>query len=72
MGWSMGLYAEVSYENGLFELHLLIDNKDKKGQSRYWYLTVSGTNIIESRDSKLSYVSNFIKIEYEDEEIWKK
>lgn len=71
-GWSMVLYAEVSYENGLFELHLLIDNKDKKGQSRYWYLTVSGTSIIECRDSKLSYVSNFIKIEYEDEEIWKK
>ena len=36
-GWSMVLYAEVSYENGLFEIHLMIDNKDKKGQRNYWY-----------------------------------
>ena len=65
-GWSMVLYAEVSYENGLFELHLMIDNKDKKGQSKYWYLTVRGTSIIECKGSYLSYVPDFIKVEYKD------
>ena len=53
-GWSMVLYAEVSYENGLFELHLMIDNKDKKGQSKYWYLTVRGISILECKGSYLS------------------
>lgn len=66
-GWSMVLYAEVSYEDGLFVIHLMVDNKDKIGQSKYWYLTVQGTSIVECRGSKLSYVPNFIKIEYEDE-----
>lgn len=65
-GWSMVLYAEVSYENGLFALHLMIDNKDKKGQSKYWYLTVQGTSIIECKGSYLSYVPDFVKVEYKD------
>ena len=65
-GWSMVLYAEVSYENGLFVLHLMIDNKDKKGQSKYWYLTVQGTNIIECKGSYLSYIPDFVKVEYCD------
>jgi hypothetical protein len=65
-GWSMVLYAEVSYENGLFVLHLMIDNKDKIGQSKYWYLTVQGTSIIECKGSYLSYVPDFVKVEYKD------
>ncbi len=65
-GWSMVLYAEVSYENGLFILHLMIDNKDKIGQSKYWYLTVQGTSIIECKGSYLSYVPDFVKVEYSD------
>ena len=54
--WSMVTKAEISYENSSFILHLLIDNKNKKGESKYWYLTVKGTNILECKDSKLSYV----------------
>ena len=65
-GWSMVLYAEVGYENGLFVLHLMIDNKDKIGQSKYWYLTLQGTSIIECRGSYLSYVPDFVKVEYSD------
>lgn len=65
-GWSMVLYAEVSYENGLFEIHLMIDNKDKKGQSNYWYLTVQGTSILECKGGYLSYIPDFVKIEYKD------
>ena len=65
-GWSMVLYAEVSYENGLFGIHLMIDNKDKKGKSKYWYLTVQGTSIIECKGSYLSYVPDFVKVEYKD------
>ena len=65
-GWSMVLYAEVSYENELFEIHLMIDNKDKKGQSKYWYLTIHGTNILECKGSCLSHVPSFINIEYKD------
>ena len=65
-GWNMVLYAEVSYENGLFGIHLMIDNKDEKGQSKYWYLTVQGTSIIECRGSYLSYVPDFVKVEYKD------
>ena len=65
-GWSMVLYAEVSYENGVFAIHLLLDNKDKKGQSKYWYLTVQGTSIIECKGSYLSYVPDLIKVEYKD------
>ena len=67
-GWSMVLYAEVSYENGLFVLHLMIDSKDKIGQSKYWYLTVQGTSIIECRGGYLSYIPDFIKMEYTDQE----
>ena len=63
-GWSMVLYAEVSYENGLFGIHLMIDNKDKKGQSKYWYLTVQGTSILECKGSYLSYIPDFVKVEY--------
>ena len=63
-GWSMVLYAEVSCENGLFGIHLMIDNKDKKGQSKYWYLTVQGTSIIECKGSYLSYIPDFVKVEY--------
>lgn len=66
-GWSMVLYAEVSYENGLFAINLMIDNKDKKGQSKYWYLTVRGTSIIECRGGCcLSYIPDFVKVEYKD------
>lgn len=57
-GWSMVMNAEVSYNNGLFELHLLMDNLNKKGQSKLWYLTVSGTDIIECKGSNLSYTLN--------------
>ena len=65
-GWSMVLYAEVSYENGLFAFHLMIDNKDKIGHSKYWYLTVQGTSIIECKGSYLSYIPDFVKVEYDD------
>ena len=65
-GWSMVLYAEVSYEDGMYTLHLLVDNKDKIGQSKYWYLTVQGTSILECKGSYLSYVPDCIKIEYKD------
>lgn len=65
-GWSMVLYAEVSCEDRMYTLHLLVDNKDKIGQSKYWYLTVRGTSIIEFKGSYLSYVPDFIKVEYKD------
>ena len=55
-GWSMVLYAEVSYENGLFAVNLMIDNKDKKGQSKYLYLTVLGASIFECKGSYLSFI----------------
>ena len=45
-GWSMVMCTEVCHEDGVFTLHLLIDNKDKIGRSRYWYLTVQGTSIV--------------------------
>lgn len=65
-GWSMVLYAEVSYEDEMYTLHLLVDNKDKIGRSKYWYLTVRGASIIECKGSYLSYVPDFIKVEYGD------
>ena len=65
-GWSMVMCAEVCHEDGVFTLHLLIDNKDKIGRSTYWYLTVQGTSIVECKGSYLSYVPDFIKVEYKD------
>ena len=65
-GWSMVVRAEVCFEDGFFTLHLLIDNKDKIGQSTYWYLTVKGTSIVECKGSYLSYVPDFIEVEYND------
>jgi hypothetical protein len=62
----MVLYAEVSYEDEMYTLHLLVDNKDKIGRSKYWYLTVRGASIIECKGSYLSYVPDFVKVEYED------
>ena len=67
-GWSMVVRAEVCHEDGLFTIHLLVDNKDKIGWSKYWYLTVKGTSIIECKGSYLSYVPDFIKMEYTDQE----
>jgi len=65
-GWSMVVRAELGCEDELFALHLLVDNKDKIGQSKYWYLTVQGTSVVECRGSKLSYVPDCIKIEYKN------
>ena len=56
----MVLYAEVSYENGLFAINLMLDNKDKIGYRKYWYLTIQCTSIVECKGSYLSYSPDFI------------
>lgn len=60
--WSMVIRTEVGYENGIFTIHFLIDNKDRMEKSIYWELIVSGTSIVECRGSRLSEAYEILRL----------
>lgn len=45
--WSRIIYAELHRINDNFELHFLVENSDVIGKVDLWYLTISGTEIID-------------------------
>ncbi len=45
--WSRIIYAELHRIDGKFELHFLVENSDTIGKADLWYLTISGTEIID-------------------------
>lgn len=45
--WSRIIYAELHRIDGKFELHFLVENSDTIGKADLWYLSISGTEIID-------------------------
>lgn len=43
--WTYVIESELHYNNGRYEVHFLMENRNEIGEKKSWYLTLSGTTI---------------------------